>query len=214
MMNIHILRLSSVFVAILVLQACKDAGQTDTAFSRLFRPASFSTEINGNTVAFSWTPIANARYELEISRDSFQYTHALQTFTVEKPEFTVDNLWSQSRYSARVKAVSRSGGIGDSGFKEITFLTGTENIFYQPAPEHIQSNRIVVRWDKSKAVTHIVVSPSGQAVFTVDLSAADVLAGEKAIEGLQPGTAHALGIFNGEMKRGELTVSTTSNQAI
>lgn len=210
-MNANIFRISAIIVTALLLNACKDEREENTIFSRLFRPASFSTEINGNTVIFSWTPIANARYELEISRDSFLYTNELQTFSLEQPEFTIENLWSQSRYSARVKAVSRNEGMGDSGFKEISFLTGIENIFYQPAADNIYTNSVLVRWDSSKEVTHIVIATGIAPGVSVTLSSTDVDAGEKLIEGLQAGTTYTLEIYKGEMKRGEIAVSTKPN---
>jgi hypothetical protein len=104
--------------------SCEESLETPETLSRLFRPASFTADVNGNSIHCNWTPIGNATYLLEISRDSFQFINDLKIFSVKGNDTIIVNLWSSTRYSARVKSVSKNTVTKDSGYKEITFITG------------------------------------------------------------------------------------------
>ena len=108
----------------LFMPSCEEKAETEDVFSRLFRPPVLSAYVNGTSVTFSWTAVGDGIYSLEISRDSLLFSTGLQTFEVEGAvEYTVENLYSLTRYSARVKAISKDPEVEDSGYQEITFTT-------------------------------------------------------------------------------------------
>ncbi|MGV8137263.1 MAG: hypothetical protein AB2L20_18770 [Mangrovibacterium sp.] len=198
---------SCIFV---LLNSCKkDETPENTVADRLFRPASFKSYIDGSQVYFSWTPIAGASYLLEISKDSFLFKNDLQTFTLDaEDEFEVEDLWSNTRYSARIKSVSLNKNIKDSDYKEITFVTGIENIFYQPKTEDITTTSLLLSWIKGKKVSKIVISTTDAGDKTITLSESEISAGKVLLDGLTPATSYVFKIYNQEMLRGKITVKT------
>ncbi|MDD4190625.1 MAG: hypothetical protein PHI28_04805 [Mangrovibacterium sp.] len=176
---------------------------------QLFRPVAFTTNINGNIVSFSWVPISNASYSLEISRDSLLFVNDLQIFPIDGvSDYSIGDLWSNSRYSARIKAISKDGSVKDSEYKQTTFVTGIENIFYDISPENIFADHILLEWDNSKNVSTIVISADGSADTTVELSGSDIEQGKKIIENLKNKTNYTFKIFLGEMLRGTVSTKT------
>jgi len=118
--------LTKVFFAFILCLtfSCNENTIPDTHPDQLFRPVSFTAGVNGNEVRFSWVPIANASYLLEISKDSLLFQNDLQHFSIDGvTSYTVDNLLNKTVYSARIKAVSKDSTIKNSEFKEITFIT-------------------------------------------------------------------------------------------
>jgi hypothetical protein len=178
---------------------------------RLFRPALFTSSINGSEVTLTWVPIANASYSLEVSRDSFLFENELQVIPLDElSKYKLTDLWSLSRYSARIKSVSKDASIDDSEWNQITFKTGQENILYSIGLDDIGFDYVNLKWDKSKIVTHIIVSSEGSSDRTVTLSSEDITSGMKRIEGLNSGTKYILKICRGEQIRGQATVTTYS----
>ncbi len=193
----------------LLFVSCKDEISTGDVPDQLFRPVVFNAVINGSIVSLSWQPIANASYALEFSRDSFLFKNEVQVFSLDSVSNTIiGDLWSNSRYSARIKAISKDLKIKNSEYNQITFVTGTENIFNAVLTADIGSNSVLLKWDSAKKVTSIVVTTTGVADITNTLSAADILSGQKLIAGLSAGVSYAFKIYNGEMLRGTITVKT------
>ena len=175
---------------------------------QLFRPVGFTASINGNSISFTWVPIADASYLLEISRDSFLFQQDLQVFPIDGSiDYTLENLWSQARYSARIKSVSKKPEIKDSEYKQITFRTGIENIFYAIAGADIGADHILLTWDATKSVSHILL-PNGT---TIQLTDSEKQAGQKDITGLTPKTSYTFKIYYGEMLRGTISATTLAN---
>jgi len=175
---------------------------------QLFRPVGFTASINGNSISFTWVPIADASYLLEISRDSFLFQQDLQVFPIDGSiDYTLENLWSQARYSARIKSVSKKPEIKDSEYKQITFRTGIENIFYAIAGADIGADHILLTWDATKSVSHILL-PN---VTTIQLTDSEKQAGQKDITGLTPKTSYTFKIYYGEMLRGTISATTLAN---
>lgn len=179
---------------------------------QLFRPALFKAEVNVTQVTFTWVPIAGATYSLEISKDSLLFENDLQVFHLESTSsFTVSNLWSNTRYSARIKAVSIDPSIKDSEYKQITFVTGKENIFYPIDAGNIGSNHVLLKWEGTKEVTHIIVSTANSDDVVIPLSEIDITKGEKLVNNLKSGTTYIFKIYLEEMLRGSVTVTTSAN---
>lgn len=114
-----------VFFLPLCLASCKEEQVTEEfTLSRMFRPVTLTAEIsNGVEVTLSWTPIADAIYSMELSQDSLLFTTNLQNYTVKDKNSINLVLLSATRYSARIKSISKSGISADSGWNEITFKT-------------------------------------------------------------------------------------------
>ena len=199
-----------IFSTLLINVSCDEEVLVDNEPDQLFRPASFNANVNEASVTFSWIPIGNARYQLELSKDSLSFQQDLQTFDIEGGTdiYKVEDLWSNSLYSARIKAVSIDGSISDSEYKQLTFTTGTENVFYNVDPESLGSDQVVLKWKVGTEVSHITVS-SGEVDFnTITLTNSDVVVGQKLIEGLTSGTEYTFKIYQGEKLRGSLTITT------
>lgn len=111
----------------ILLYSCeKNDVSSENEVDQLFSPALFAADVNSNSVKFSWIPIKGASYTLEISNDSLLFSNNLQVFHLEEVKtFTIEDLIKDSRYSARIKAVSKNTSIKDSKFISITFVTGS-----------------------------------------------------------------------------------------
>ncbi len=206
--NISTIVLTSLFL--ILMSSCEDTISTENIPDRLFRPAQFGASIEGNMVTFTWVPIANASYALEISKDSLFQTD-LQTFLIDGVnQFKVEDLWSQTRYFARIKSISKDPMIKDSEYKQITFVTGLENILYSVPPGDIGANQILLKWDSTKEVSHIVVSTINADDTVIQLSDSEKASGEKMIGNLQSGTEYTFKIYFGEMPRGTISVITSA----
>ena len=204
--------ISCIAICIIVtsLLSCNSDDTEKYMQERMFRPVSFRTSITGNNVSFSWTPIGGATYLLEISRDSMQFVRELQVIPLGKVSgYRVGDLWSNNRYSARIKSISLNPDIQDSEYQEITFVTQTENIFYSVENDAIGADQILLKWDNTKNVDRIVVSTAGLDDVFVSISGEEKAAGEKTITGLNANTTYTFRIYLGEMLRG--TISATTN---
>lgn len=198
------------FAAALSLAACLEEPSAEKRTAdQLFRPINFTATVNGGAVDFSWIPIKNASYSLEVSRDSFQFQRELQVIPLDSTtSHVVENLWSQSRYSARIKAVSKDPAIKDSQYQSITFTTGIENIFYPVLPAAILPTKVSLTWDPTRTVTRIRVLLVDKEVAITQLTPADIAAGSTTISGLVPASKYVFQIYNGDMLRGSTTVTT------
>jgi hypothetical protein len=189
--------------------SCKNDTITIDTPDQLFRPVGLATSINGNVVKFSWVPISGATYSLELSRDSFAFVQDLKVIPlVGVLEYTVEDLLSLTRYSARIKAISIDKSIKDSDYKQILFVTGIENIFYIPSIADIGSNQIMLKWNSLKQVSQIIGSATGVSDVIVLLSAPDIADGKKQIGGLIKNTSYTFKIYNGTILRGTVVVKT------
>lgn len=189
------------------LVSCEEETTPDDTPDRLFRPALLTAGVDGNKVVLKWVPIANASYSLEISRDSLLFSTDLQVIPLDGvDEYTVGDLWSDTIYSARIKGLSKISTIRDSEYEQITFRTGIENIFYAVAATDIGSDQILLKWDKTKTVSKIVVSSVGAPDAIISVSVSD--AGQKLVTALKKATSYTFKIYFGEMLRGTVSVKT------
>ena len=177
----------------------------------LFRPIQFTNSATaasdtfGLTMGFSWKPIANASYILEISQDSFKFVTMLKSFTADNSlinassnsvTLSVRGLLGLTRYSARIKSVSKDPSYKDSGFNPITFVTQTENIFTNLTNGIVTSSIDTVRlkWDSKMDVSKIVQSLAGVNTDII-LTGADKLAGIKTFVGLSNNSTYTYQIY-------------------
>lgn len=177
--------------------------------SRLFRPIAFTASVSENKVGLSWVPINGATYLLEISRDSLLFETELVSYPLGKVAYWgIEDLWSNTRYSARIKSVSADPNVADSEYQEITFVTQTENIFYIVDNQDIGTDWVLLHWLESKNVSHITIFAEDASEVTLNISDEEKTVGEKQIAGLKPNTKYTFRIYLGEMLRGTTSVIT------
>ncbi|MEA4937041.1 MAG: hypothetical protein VB102_10425 [Paludibacter sp.] len=196
----------------IIWTSCEEQVVPDNSTDRLFRPAMLTANVNGVAVKLSWVPIAKASYYLELSRDSFQYENDLQVFSLDGvAEYQVDDLWSSSRYSVRIKAISKDSTIKDSEYKQIQFMTGVENIFYAINSANVSVSSVWLEWNNAKSVNRIVISTKDTPDREVQLSITNISEGKKLIDGLSANKAYTFKIYKGEMLRGTVSVMTKAS---
>jgi hypothetical protein len=197
--------------AVIFCSSCDDHDAEVFTLSRMFRPVSFTQNVDGITVDLSWTPIAGAACFLEISRDSMVFETDIQRIALPEKtsSYRAEDLWGSTVYSARIKSVSSAPATADSDWQAITFRTQSENIFLPVAAPDIGTDRISVKWDDTKSADHIDIITESETI-TVVLTDEDKSAGEKEITGLEPGTEYRFHIYQGERLRGAVTVTTAN----
>lgn len=191
------------------LTSCSDDDDNDKLPSRLFRPIAFTASISENKVGLSWVPISGATYLLEISRDSLLFETELVSYPLGKVAYwSIEDLWSNTRYSARIKSMSADPDVADSEYQEITFMTQAENIFCIVDNQDIGTDWVLLHWLESKNVSHITISAEDTSEVTLNISEEEKTIGEKQIVGLKPNTKYTFRIYLGEMLRGTISVVT------
>jgi hypothetical protein len=189
--------------------SCKKETTASDLPDQLFRPIKFIASINGNIANISWVPIAGATYSLEVSKDSLLFTNGLSVIPLDNVvSYAIQDLLSYTRYSARIKAVSKDASIRNSDYQSITFVTGVENIFYTVASSDIGKNQILVKWLTPKSVSQLVVSTAGVADEIIPLSASDQSIGQKLVVNLTNNTSYTFKIYFGSILRGTVSVKT------
>jgi hypothetical protein len=176
---------------------------------RLFRPVELAASFDGTTVEITWLPIKGATgYVLDLSKDSLQFENIVQTINdISEPGIVIPELAGGTRYSIRVKALADNEQY-NSHYAELTFLTPTENILYQISSDQIGATDVVISWDPSKTVSHIVITPETGSPIQYGLTEEEKTAGQKLCEGLEGETHYVAAIYNGDIQRGAIPFKT------
>ncbi len=194
-----------ILLAFQLLQSCKtDEVETITPPDRLFAPALFAGTVIENNISLNWTPISNASYSLELSKDSLLFTNELVVIPLDEvSHYSFSDLWSKTRYSARIKAVSKDSKLKDSKYLTITFKTATENIFYNIAATDISTSTVLLKWLDYKPVSKIVFYEEGtENRVAINLTDIEISTANKIITNLTTGTSYIFEIYLGDMLRG------------
>lgn len=210
--------------------SCADENDWDVdgSHARLFsvdgEKLSVSAEDITATVTFTGVPDVKY-YIVEVITDSLYDDKAMgengatvygEDKSLTKSPITLTNLLGDTRYYLRIKAMSDS--INESRWSYLrdgltikTFKTKAEQIFLDPAASDRAESSLRVTWDSSKEVTTLVVTDGdGNTVQTITLDDAAKTAGEYTVTGLTPSTNYTLVIYNGDTKRGTLTMTTSA----
>lgn len=199
----------ALFLQLVLFISCEDNNGDNQMMSRLFSPVSFGASVVGSEVTFSWTPINNASYILDISTDA-EFEDDLLTYQIGNVDkFFIDNLLNSTDYYARIKAVKENSPIEDSKYSIIAFKTGIENVFKEVNENDITSNEITISWDQTKSVDKIVVSSVDNPDINIILSEAEITVGKKTVTGLTPSTSYTFKIYLGDRLRGTVVIATT-----
>lgn len=218
----------------LLLTACRDGNDwsTDGSHKRLFGVAddiSVTAEDTEAEITFKTVPNAD-HYTIELSTDSLYddiaegatagskvFNTTFENISSASVIMTVKGLNGETKYYLRVKAVS-DGTIPSSkwvyyktGSGRGYFITKAEQIFYPLEASDIEDGVLHVNWQAEAQVTHLKVLANGEEVNTITLNASDIAAGKYDIIGLAPTTTYTIEIYNGEVRRGSLNVTTPAS---
>jgi hypothetical protein len=198
-------------LSVLAFTACEDYDfPVDKSYEKTFRPSSFTAEaVRATSVRLEWDLIMDAtQYVLEVSQDSLEFANPVSyELPVSQDSLTLTDLYSDARYSARIKALGREG-MPDSEYNVITFATLGEQIFTEVVPgfdDASNSNFLILSWVEGSNATHIRVNPLEGEPLIFDLDAADLEAASLRIENLAASTEFVIEIFRDNNRRGSYT---------
>jgi hypothetical protein len=192
----------------LTLSSCLEEPKIEASMpSQLFRPIAFTGNVDVVTVSFNWAPIKNASYLLEVSTDEF-VQNITSVAIDQQSSFVMEDLRSQTRYSARIKAVSKDAGVRDSDYQTLVFTTGLENIFFQIDTAQITTETVDLFWEPLKTVTSLEIVKGDTLLKKVTLTAAQIETGNLLVDGLAPDETYTFRIFNGDILRGTTSAKT------
>lgn len=193
---------------LLGLSACEDYDfPVDKSYDKTFRPPSFKAEaIRATSVRLEWDPIYDAaQYVLELSQDSLVFDNPVQyELPLAQDSITLRDLYSATRYSARIRALGREGK-PDSEFNVLTFATLGEQIFTEVVPgfdDESNSNYLDLSWLEGSMVTHIEVLAVDAEPVVYALDEAAIESASFRLEDLAAATEYTIGIYRDANRRG------------
>lgn len=209
MKKINILKTLILLVGVLLLNSCSEETYPET---RLFRPV-----LNGNglvakdnTIIVDMGKMKSAvSYKVEVSRDTFK-TFIASFETQESKVIVTDLLW-RTLYQVRATAIAENPEFNSkiSDFGGVT-TDKFPSILNTPLPSDVTDVSAKLRWtvvagDKEVSTVKLFAG-TDEALLTplasYDTTPAEILAGEKIISGLAPGSRYQLAIYSGTTIRG------------
>jgi len=205
-------------LATTVLASCSDPMDeiTELKLDRNLSPVGIEAKGVGETSArLQWTATEGATsYEIEVFADdslTFEGTPA-KTMSVTTNEARLTDLVYDTKYSARIKALTEGQPNRDSKWAKVFFRTSAQQIFNSIKEEQIADRSVILTWPEGEAATKIVVTAvEAKTSFTRELTADEVAAGKAVVEGLQPETKYSFVLYNGEKKRGTREATTIAD---
>lgn len=201
------------------LHGCSDPDGIieDIAYGREFSPLNFThTLANNVNVTFSWTVMTGiADYTLTLSYadgeggvyDQVDLIAPLDGDgnTVKTMEYSFRELPGNREWIAELVAVSQRAGVADSKPATCAFATGVENLFLNDGKMgdgDVTATTAMLRWVAGSNVTHLDVTPD---VGLIELSSAEIAAGEYELTGLVTGTSYTVELLRDEAVRGTIS---------
>lgn len=207
--NIYILGVVAALLSFTFI-GCKDDIDPlveDLQLSRALSPIALEARIrNRTTIELNWTVRNDIdHYIVEFSEDSLEFNSIIRTVTVLPDELPLQQtFFGDTRYSARVKAVSAEGA-EDSKWTAVTIRTDSENIFSPLENADIGSLDVTLKWPAGSEVDHFIIIP-GDVNRTI--SAGEKTAGEATIDGLTDLTNYTIVMYLGNSVRGTVSFKT------
>ena len=210
-------------LAAFALTACSDVADeiTSLALGRNLSPTDFeSRNVSETTANLRWTATEGATsYIVEVFADdslTFEGTPE-QTLVAETNSIALSNLNYDTKYSARVMAVTENEENRSSKWTELFFRTSAQQFLKTFKEESIADRSLTVTWDAEAVGTEAtaikVLDESNKVVATKSLTAEELEAGEAVIDGLTPETKYTVKLYNGEKERGSRAVTTIADLA-
>ena len=209
----------TLFAAAASLHGCSDPDGIieDIAYDREFSPLNFTYTLTNNVnVAFSWTVMTGiSDYTLTLSYtdgeggvyDEVDLIAPLdgEGSVVKTMDYSFKELPGNREWKAELVAVSQRAGVSNSKPAVCLFATGVENLFLNDgkvSDEDITATTALLRWVAGSNVTHLNVTPD---VGKLELSAAQIAAGEYELTSLTTGKAYTVELLRDEAVRGTVT---------
>ena len=216
--------LSGVLSLLMVFAAtsCDDANDwsTDSSYNQLFSVPKMSVSANATDAELTWTTTPGTEYYLiEISLDSLYDDIAMgsgkgsiiygEDKSITKSPYTLEGLYSDSKYFIRMKAFSTSKPESKWGYmSDFSFKTRTEQIFEKWTISH---DKITLYWPANSVANRIeVTDASGTVIKNITLTSTNLEDGNIVIDGLTPLTSYTATLYNNESKRGVVDFTTTA----
>ena len=206
--KVYLLGLTTALCAV----GCSDVQDEITSLNteRNFSPINITATVRNKTnVELSWTKSSKVdTYTVELfANDSLSFAgtavKTIEGITVDDLPYTVTDLDGETRYSARVKALSSTKE--DSKWSGVTFKTDAEQIFYAVADEDRAATSVTLRWPAGQSADVITLTPGD---ITHTITAAEIAAGAATIEGLTSETTYTAVMKRGTKTRGTVKFTT------
>jgi len=223
---------ASVLLAATTFNACTEGNDwdVDSSFDRLFHVTQSSISVSPEAISaeltFSKTP-NTTHYVVQLSQDSLyddmdesqaQIITLGEDGSIKTSPYTISDLAGDTKYYFRMKGCNAEGKESLWVYlKKYYFKTKAEQIFAEVTDADRDETFIVVHWDSTKTVTHLIVAhneevdgETTEVSQQIDLDDAAKKAGVFKITGLNPMTIYTISICNGSAIRGTIKASTTA----
>lgn len=217
---IYGLGLSAVLSGML-FTSCTDANDwgVDTSFDRLFgtKQSSFTVTEGAVSAEVKWDATVNTEYYIiEVSTDSLyddipmgaenSIVYGEDGSIIQSP-YTITGLLGETTYYLRIKSMSKDKQSNWVYLPDYKFTTDKEQILNEPSETEITDEAVSLTWEAGLEVTHITYTQDG-TLITYELSDEEKAAGKVTLMGLLAMTDYTFYIYNGEILRGEIEVTT------
>ncbi|NDW10233.1 DUF4957 domain-containing protein [Dysgonomonas sp. 520] len=170
-------------------------------FDRLMAPVGVSAKItNYMTVNLTWQSVKGAdNYVVELYKDSMEFLEENRIYTTEVSETTViKDLESDTRYSARIKALSSEKD--ESKWYGIDFLTSVPDRYLSAEIGDVRVNEVTMRWNPELPATKITFKSATEGSVSVTLSDDDIANGFVTVPDLTGSTKYEAILYNDKQK--------------
>lgn len=211
----------SVVLSGMLFTSCTDANDwgVDTSFDRLFgtKQSSFTVTEGAVSAEVKWDATVNTEYYIiEVSTDSLyddipmgaenSIVYGEDGSIIQSP-YTITGLLGETTYYLRIKSMSKDKQSNWVYLPDYKFTTDKEQILNEPSETEITDEAVSLTWEAGLEVTHITYTQDGTLV-TYELSDEEKAAGKVTLMGLLAMTDYTFYIYNGEILRGEIEVTT------
>lgn len=200
----------------LLFFSCKKVEyDSDTNLPRQFKPGDIQITAGQTIALLSWAPSLftagkNVTYTVEVSTDStFQIPAALTSVSDSTRLLVTDSVLTVMQYYyARVRA-NQSGSTAPSGWvNSARFRITGEQIFLPVLDADLKDTSVVLRWIPTAGLTSIRLTKQGGTPATINLTAADLTASQKKLNGLTPLTQYTAEIYRNAVLKGTVAFTT------
>lgn len=201
-------------LATLGIASCSDEAEevTQMNFSKNFAPLDADTKTTKETSAtITWKASANATgYNVEVfADDSLTFAGTpVQVLSTTETQITINNLLFDTRYSARIQAITDGNDGRASSWTQVTFKTNAKQFLKNPKESDISDRSVTLTWNVEDGydLTTIVVGN-----ITHDVTAEEKAAQSATITGLTPETQYTAYLYYNGKECGRRTFTTIAD---
>ena len=194
----------------LTLTACSDVADeiTELTLGRNLSPIDIEAKnVNETTANLQWKAVEGAvSYKIEVfANDSLTFAGTpQQTLTSETNSIALKNLDYDTKYSARVQAISLDPS-RDSKFHGVYFRTSAKQFLKNPKEEDIADRSVTLTWEAEEGydVSTIVIGS-----ITHKITDEEKAAGKATVEGLTPETTYTAYLYYNDKQCGNRSFTT------